>query len=756
MASIDRSLLALLAGLALTDAAVVSLLTLSPYAQHPLPQYKWKDGVNFAGAFTDHAVLQRAPQRAAVYGVVASSSCNLTASTGVALSLWRDAHTPVYPIKAQHVEFVNCSYIRWKAALLPMPAGGSYELRAGVDGANEDTHVRLKDITFGDVWFCSGQSNMWLPVHFSFSRNATFEAVRKGKYKTIRMFTAPRNPQPDNAWPNYDVFVAPPPPPMQTYGASQGGGWVLPSVGTYPCEYNSSAPSPGGACGPARNSDEYFNNTIDMFSATCWYFGQHLQDLQSANGEEVVPLGLVHSAWGGTMVEMWTPNATLLKPAGGGGGGGAGGGGGGCKNASGSPWSPSQLHRWDISAAALYQGMVAPFINTTIVGAVWYQGENNLFQCLDGRSAPIGNPNACGSASKGTGYGCFMHAMIESWREAWSGTPLSNTSREFPFGLVSLAGGTSEGFSQNMPAFRLSQTGGTGLLPTAAWPNTFVAQAYDGGDPGDGAAGALNIHDGAGGAYPTSRGVGPFTSYFMGEIHPRPKSLVGERLARAARRVAYGDSAVAWTGPVLVNCSVHNGNQIRLEFDPTLLQGDTLAVRRAAHAQGSAIPLDSLASKSADALSAFLSVANDEVLFHSPLEVQYGGTTLYDGLWLSATLSTKCADGGRSNAPGGGVKGNKQCGIDQKSGTPLKDFNVASAGLPLGGFNASAVTAIRYAFRDNPCCPGVERQAMPCPVASCPIQSYNASLPAVPFLAKVVGGQCTWISTQDGDDAAME
>ena len=52
----------------------------------------------------------------------------------------------------------------------------------------------------------------------------------------------------------------------------------------------------------------------------------------------------------------------------------------------------------------------------------------------------------------------------------------STTPPDFPFGIVSLAGGTSEGFSANMGAFRLAQAGGTGLLPTKAWPNTFVAQ----------------------------------------------------------------------------------------------------------------------------------------------------------------------------------------------------------------------------------------------------------------------------------------
>lgn len=45
----------------------------------------------------------------------------------------------------------------------------------------------LVNVTFGDVWHCSGQSNMWLPVSHSFTSNATYEAILAGKYNNLRV-----------------------------------------------------------------------------------------------------------------------------------------------------------------------------------------------------------------------------------------------------------------------------------------------------------------------------------------------------------------------------------------------------------------------------------------------------------------------------------------------------------------------------------------------------------------------------------------
>jgi hypothetical protein len=53
-------------------------------------------------------------------------------------------------------------------------------------------------------------------------------------------------------------------------------------------------------------------------------------------------------------------------------------------------------------------------------------------------------PDVCGSVQDNTGYACMMKTLVQEWRKEWSVEP-DTTPVELPFGIVTLAGGTSEG-----------------------------------------------------------------------------------------------------------------------------------------------------------------------------------------------------------------------------------------------------------------------------------------------------------------------
>ena len=92
--------------------------------------------------------------------------------------------------------------------------------------------------------------------------------------------------------------------------------------------------------------------------------------------------------------------------------------------------------------------------------------------------------DSCGNVLAKTGYACSTLNLVTSWREQWSATA-DTTDPTFPFGIVSLAAGTSEGHGKNMGNFRHSQTASYGFLPGPAgsgMEKTFIAQGYDAGD----------------------------------------------------------------------------------------------------------------------------------------------------------------------------------------------------------------------------------------------------------------------------------
>ncbi len=132
----------------------------------------------------------------------------------------------------------------WKAELPEMKAGGPYTLK--VSGQNS---VELKNVMIGEVWVCSGQSNMEWNVKNSVNGDAEIAAAN---YPDIRIFHVKKDRSPTGT---KEELV---------------GEWKV--------------------CTP---------ESIPNFSAVGYFFGRKL------NKDLNVPVGLINSSWGGTMIEPW-------------------------------------------------------------------------------------------------------------------------------------------------------------------------------------------------------------------------------------------------------------------------------------------------------------------------------------------------------------------------------------------------------------------------------------------------------------------
>lgn len=361
-------------------------------------------------------------------------------------------------------------------------------------------------------------------------------------------------------------------------------------------------------------------------------------------------------------------------------------------------------------------------------------------------------------ASERTGYACEIEALVNGWRAAFHA---EHASPPLPFGVVTLAGGTDEGQPYNMPSMRYAQTANQGYLPSPNMPGTFSAAAHDLGDPcsqlqddgygqpGDGRC-CSNALVGGGG-WPCTRGAGPHTPQYMGSLHPRIKSLVGSRLAKAARSIAYGKSDEPFTGPVLESCTVgiptdsSTFPNITLRFKRDLLMNDAVMVND---------PM-SQSLELADPISGWSmgnSAARTQLLASlgtgSPLQVELNGNFTHTGSWLPVKATAKC----QAQHYDVRFPNRSTCYVDRDTWTKQAGYDEVVVQIGLDPFTwvqllAKNVTGIRYAWGTNPCCPSTNRNNVGCPPASCPIQSFNSSLPAVPFWASISNGSCAIITT---------
>lgn len=233
----------------------------------------------------------------------------------------------------------------WQAKLPAMDAS-AYPRELIVRG-DEET-LRFTDVLVGEVWLASGQSNMEKPLGEKRGQRPTdnhLTEIAAAHHERLRIFQLPhygkvKDPEVQMRWL---------PSTPETIGQSE-------------------------------------------FSATGYFFGREL--LHNLD----VPVGIIHSSFGGTMIEAWTPESAIKAE----------------------PELREVLREpyfaWveGVQATELYATMIAPLVPYSLRGFIWYQGEANA---MNGETAV---------------YTAKMRALIEGWRSQWQ-------APEAPFYYVQLA-----------------------------------------------------------------------------------------------------------------------------------------------------------------------------------------------------------------------------------------------------------------------------------------------------------------------------
>ncbi|MFC7523767.1 sialate O-acetylesterase [Parapedobacter sp. GCM10030251] len=267
---------------------------------------------------------------------------------------WADPGEQVkVSLNKQQKETTADSKGKWKLALSPEEAGGPFQLV--VAGKNT---LKLSDVLIGEVWICSGQSNMeWSVAN---SDNAEQEIARANSPR-IRHIKIPR----------------------------KTAGQPLDDIGE-PLEWKQANPQ-----------------NVGDFTAVGYFYARELQKQLD------VPIGLINTSWGGTMVETWISKEALEKDK-------------SLKKAvqvfenvpADTVQKNTNPNRYP---TLLFNAMINPLIPYTIKGAIWYQGESNAGRAYEYRTS--------------------FPMMIKDWRKRWG-------LGDFPFYFVQLAsfkaaGGTS-------------------------------------------------------------------------------------------------------------------------------------------------------------------------------------------------------------------------------------------------------------------------------------------------------------------------
>ena len=231
----------------------------------------------------------------------------------------------------------------------------------------------------GEVWVCSGQSNMQMSMTGNLGEpvDGGVEAlIEAPKYKDIRLFYTPMVTSPQ---------------PVDTCG----GEWKVSS-----------------------------SESVAPFSAAAYFFAR---DLNDALG---VPVGLIQTAWGGTRIEAWMPEATA-------------------REVEADIVQTNDRFENPNKVGYLYNAMIRPLLNMTARGFIWYQGESNVH------------------TNNYPHYAQYMEKLVSQWRGDW-GDP------DMPFYFVQLVPHIYEGGTDGivLPLMIEQQLAAADRIPNCAMIGT--------------------------------------------------------------------------------------------------------------------------------------------------------------------------------------------------------------------------------------------------------------------------------------------
>lgn len=260
----------------------------------------------FAKALGNEMVLAAAPKQAMVWGF-----CDKGASVQVVLDGGPEIQATIGPDQA------TGALTTWKVKL---PATKASFTNHTISASSAGKTVSLQNVWFGEVWLCSGQSNMEYPIGSPTCWNASNINCTSGGAQC-------------------------------GFGCSQDAGQTIKDMASYDAGMRLFNVGGGSSITPqAEMRGGEWKTPSSMggtFSATCWFYGRDIYNAMS----QKVPVGLISTFVGGTPIQHWTSPEGLATCDG--------------------------PHSWNWAAgfmdSVLWNAMVVPLLRTVHSGVVWYQ-----------------------------------------------------------------------------------------------------------------------------------------------------------------------------------------------------------------------------------------------------------------------------------------------------------------------------------------------------------------------------------------------